>query len=117
VATIDDFVNPEKGDEARTDALNGLLIRTRPPPLAAEIDPRSAICGACVDVSQIVSCRTVCCPLCPLISRTPSPARTRLYQGVHTGGVTLHQLVEGMADYLPSKDEVIRSRGASTPTA
>lgn len=33
VATIDDFVNPEKGEEARTDALNTLLIRTLPPPL------------------------------------------------------------------------------------
>lgn len=56
VATIDDFVNPEKGEEARTDALNTLLIR------------------------------------------------------VHSGGVALHQLVENMADYLPSKDEVIRGR-------
>jgi hypothetical protein len=30
VVTIDDFVNPEKGEEARTDALNTLLIRTLP---------------------------------------------------------------------------------------
>ncbi|NEJ83826.1 hypothetical protein GR268_46085, partial [Rhizobium leguminosarum] len=34
-------------------------------------------------------------------------------QGVHSGGVALHQLVENMADYLPSKDEVIRGRGTT----
>lgn len=36
--------------------------------------------------------------------------------GIHSGGLTLHQLVENMADYLPSKDEVVRGRGNPCPT-
>ncbi len=32
--------------------------------------------------------------------------------GISGGSVTLHQLVEHMADYLPAKDEAVRGRGA-----